>query len=416
MTPKLKMRSMKLSDLTPAEYNPRKDLQPGDAEYEKLKRSIEEFGLVDPLIYNDRTETLVGGHQRLKVMRDLGITETDVSVVDLDEADEKALNVALNKISGDWELEALSTLFKDLEIEGYDLELTGFDTKEIDALLNLGTDEVDEDEAPEPPKDPVSQEGDLWILGRHRLLCGDSTSPDATGKLMDGAQADLVLTDPPYNVDYEGGTKDKLKISNDKMSDQDFLDFLVAAFTRMHEHSKEGASFYVFHADSEGYNFRAGLKLAGYHIRQCLIWQKNSLVMGRQDYQWMHEPILYGWKEGASHSWYSDRKQTTIVRWDKPQRNTDHPTMKPVGLCAYFLGNNTKKGDIVIDFFGGSGSTLMACEQTGRSCYTMELDPRYVDVIVKRYLNWCEDQGIESDVRLLRGGETLTWEALQNED
>jgi len=244
------------------------------------------------------------------------------------------------------------------------------------------------------PEEPITKLGDVWMLGKHRLACGDSTSSGAFTKLMNGQQADLVLTDPPYNVDYEGATKDKLKIQNDKMQDEQFLQFLTDAFTRMYEHSKKGAAIYVFHADSEGYNFRTAFKQAGYSLRQCLIWVKNSLVMGRQDYQWQHEPILYGWKDGASHVWYADRKQTTLVEFDRPQKSAEHPTMKPVGLCGYFIANSSKEGDIVLDPFGGSGSTLIACEQTGRTCYIVELDEKYCDVIVKRYETFTGEKGV----------------------
>ena len=226
---------------------------------------------------------------------------------------------------------------------------------------------------------------------------------------MDGQLADLILTDPPYNVDYQGGTKEKLKIQNDKLGDAAFLEFLTAAFERMFEQSKKGAPIYVFHADSEGYNFRTAFKEAGYVLRQCLVWVKNSLVMGRQDYQWQHEPVLYGWKDGAGHAWYGDRKQTTLVRFDKPLRNGEHPTMKPVGLCGYFIGNSSKEGDIVLDSFGGSGSTLIACEQMGRVCYTSELDSKYCDVIVKRYAEaiCCED-----GISVIRNGKTIPYSEL----
>jgi len=241
-------------------------------------------------------------------------------------------------------------------------------------------------------------------------MCGDATSSEDISKLMDGQQCDFVLTDPPYNCDYEGATKDKLKILNDKMPDDKFLMFLTDAFTRMYEHSKKGAAIYIFHSDSEGYNFRHALKLAGYTLRQCLIWAKNSMVMGRQDYQWKHEPVLYAWKDGAAHSWYSDRKQTTIVEFDKPHRNSIHPTMKPLGLVGYFIGNSSKVGDIVLDTFGGSGSTLIACEQTGRVCFTSELDGKYTDVIVKRYI---ENTGDNAGVFLLRGSEKIAWEKVK---
>lgn len=250
-----------------------------------------------------------------------------------------------------------------------------------------GMDETDiiEDEPPEPPKEPTSKRGDIWLLGRHRLMCGDSTMIDDVEKLMDGHLADILVTDPPYNVDYEGATKDKLKIQNDKMQDDAFRQFLRDAFTTADAFMRAGAVFYIWHSDSEGFNFRGACRDAGWNVRQCLIWNKNTLVMGRQDYQWKHEPCLYGWKDGAGHTWTSDRKQTTVIDFDKPQKNDIHPTMKPVGLFDYLIRNNTKEGDVCLDLFNGSGTTIMACEQNRRSAYVMELDPRYVDVAVKRW-------------------------------
>ncbi|MEI6131986.1 MAG: site-specific DNA-methyltransferase [Bacillota bacterium] len=386
----MEIQKLKLEQLNPAKYNPRKKLKPGDAEFEKLKKSIETFGFVELIVANRKTGfTVISGHQRLSVLKFLNWVEVECVIVDLDEEAEKALNVAMNKVGGDWDIPLLTDLLKGLDESGFDVSLTGFEASEISALFgepNAKEDDFDEAAALNEIETPITKSGDIWILGKHRLLCGDSTSSDDISSLMDNKLADLVLTDPPYNVDYEGGTKEKLKIQNDKMKDEQFLQFLTDAFTRMYESSKTGAAIYVFHADSEGYNFRAAFKLAGYQLRQCLIWVKNSLVMGRQDYQWKHEPVLYGWKDGASHAWYADRKQTTLINFDKPLRNAEHPTMKPVGLCGYFIGNSSKEGDIVLDPFGGSGSTMIACEQTNRSCYTAELDPKYCDVIVKRYI------------------------------
>lgn len=399
--------------LNPAKYNPRKKLKPGDPEYEKLKRSIIEFGYVEPIIWNKRTGNICGGHQRYSVLIELGRQDIDCVVVDLDEQTEKALNVALNKVSGEWDMSLLTDLLKDLEESGFDVSLTGFDAVEIDNLFNstldskeVQDDDFDADKALEEIETPISQPGDIWLLGGHRLLCGDSTSGDDMAKLMDGLECDLVLTDPPYNVDYTGKTKDKLKIQNDKMGDDGFLEFLTNAFTLMYQHSKKGAVIYMFHADSEGYNFRTAFKLAGYTLRQCLVWVKNTMVMGRQDYQWKHEPILYGWKDGGSHSWYSDRKQTTVIEYNRPSQSRLHPTTKPVGLIGYLLGNSSKTGDIVLDPFGGSGSTLIACEQSGRICYTSEIAPNYSDVIVKRFI---ENTGTDSSVFLLRGGEKVAY-------
>jgi site-specific DNA-methyltransferase (adenine-specific) len=245
-----------------------------------------------------------------------------------------------------------------------------------------------------PPEKPKSKLGDIYQLGRHRVMCGDSTSVEDVEKLMGGTRVDLLLTDPPYNVAYEGKTKDALTIENDNMDNDNFRDFLRSAFYSADNVMKEGAVFYIWHADSEGYNFRGACFDIGWKVRQCLIWCKNSMVMGRQDYHWQHEPCLYGWKEGASHLWASDRKQTTILNFDRPSRNAEHPTMKPVPLFDYQIKNNTKKEDVVLDLFGGSGTTLIACEQNGRNAYLMELDPRYVDVIINRWENLTGEKAV----------------------
>lgn len=409
----MEIQKISVEQINPATYNPRKNLKPGDSEYEKLRRSIEEFGYVEPIIWNQQTGNIVGGHQRFKVLVQMGSKEVDCVVVDIDEQREKALNVALNKVSGEWDIPLLTDLLQELDTSGFDVSLTGFELTELNALFgepDAKEDDFDADKALEEIKIPITSLGEVWQLGKHRLLCGDATSSEQIAILMDGQQADLVLTDPPYNVDYEGGTKDKLKIQNDKMKDDQFLKFLTDAFARMYEHSKQGAPIYVFHADSEGYNFRNAFKSAGYLLRQCLIWAKNSLVMGRQDYQWQHEPILYGWKDGASHAWYGDRKQTTLIHFDKPLRNAEHPTMKPVGLCGYLIGNSSKDGDIVLDTFGGSGSTLIACEQMNRRCFISELDPKYCDVIVKRFI---EMTGSDSEVYLHRDGQSIPFKDAQ---
>lgn len=265
------------------------------------------------------------------------------------------------------------------------MHLTGGGTAEFDIL---------EDEVPEAPEEPKAKRGDIYQLGRHRLMCGDSTVVEEVKKLMDGNTADLLITDPPYNVNYEGKTKDALKIENDNMTDGAFRQFLIDAFTAADEVMKPGAVFYIWHSDSEGYNFRGACRDVGWTVRQCLIWNKNSLIMGRQDYQWKHEPCLYGWKEGASHLWASDRKQTTVIDYNKPLRNDIHPTMKPVGLFDYQIRNNTKGNDTVLDLFGGSGTTIIACEQDGRKCFTMELDPCYVDAIIERWENLTGEKAV----------------------
>jgi site-specific DNA-methyltransferase (adenine-specific) len=284
-------------------------------------------------------------------------------------------------------MDLLSIEMQDLNTDGFDLSLIGFDDKMLDALLADKPEDglTDPDDVPEPPADPVSKPGDVWVLGGHRLMCGDSTSIEHLEKLTAGQKVDMWLTDPPYNVAYEGKTKEKLTIKNDSISNDQFREFLRDAYVAADAVMKAGAVFYIWHADSEGYNFRGAAKDAGWTVRQCLIWKKSSLVMGRQDYHWKHEPCLYGWKEGAGHLWAADRKQTTILEFDKPSRNGEHPTMKPVALFEYQMLNNTKGGDIILDSFGGSGTTMIAAEKNGRHSRLMELDPKYCDVIIKRW-------------------------------
>lgn len=393
--------------LIPADYNPRKDLKPGDPEYEKLKRSLEEFGYVEPVIWNKTTGHIVGGHQRLKVLLDMGITEVDCVVVELDDEREKALNVALNKISGDWDKDKLALLIADLQGADFDVFLTGFDPAELDDLFKdsvkdkIHDDDFDVDA--ELQKPAMSKPGDVWLLGRHRLVCGDSTNADSFEALMDGKLANLVVTDPPYNVNYEGTAG---KIKNDNMGNEAFYDFLLAAFKNTEAAMAQDASIYVFHADTEGLNFRRAFSDAGFNLSGCCIWKKPSLVLGRSPYQWQHEPVLFGWKKKGKHNWYADRKQTTIWEFEKPKKNADHPTMKPIALLAYPIMNSSLTNCIVLDPFGGSGSTLIACEQSDRICFTIELDEKYCDVIVKRYI---EQVGSSDGVQLIRGGDTLRY-------
>lgn len=377
-----------INKLIPATYNPRKDLKPDDAEYIKIKNSIVKFGFVSPLVIN-KDMTVIGGHQRLKVLKDLGITEVECIVVDLDKTNEKALNIALNKIQGDWDEDKLEALLQELKLEEFDMNLTGFDFDEVDEILNdiNGTkeDNFDVDSAYEEIEEPITKPGDIWILGNHRLMCGDSTHKDDIMRLMNNQDADMLLTDPPYNVDYVGKTAEALKIKNDNMDDNQFYKFLKKVFENMYIVTKEGASIYVFHADTEGINFRKAFKDAGFKLAECLIWKKDCFVMGRQDYQWQHEPVLYGWKEGKAHYFINDRTQSTILEFDRPKQSTLHPTMKPIDLIAKLIKNSSKENDIILDLFGGSGSTTIAAEQLNRKCYTMELDPKYCDVIVKRW-------------------------------
>jgi len=435
----VRIEKLKTEQLNPAAYNPRVNLKPGDPEYERLKKSILEFGYVEPIVWNERTGNIVGGHQRLKILKELGFEVIDAVIVDLNDEKEKALNLALNKTGGDWDMEMLASLLAELSETEIDMGITGFGDDEILELIgkHRDKDEVVEDDfdvAGEAEKivEPVTQPGDLWVLGRHRLLCGDSTKMTDVHRLMDGELADMIFTDPPYNVAYEGKTADRLKIQNDSMEDSRFFAFLLQAYKCMFEVTKPGGAIYVAHADSEGVNFRTAMVEAGWLLKQCLIWAKNSLVLGRQDYHWRHEPILYGWKPGASHKWYGGRKQDTIIedkhgvsiaekdgrhvitiqsgvhtlvlsvpeyrieyasddagtslwRIERPSRNADHPTMKPVALVARAIMNSSRTGDIVLDPFGGSGSTLIAAEQMGRCARLMELDPKYADVIVRRW-------------------------------
>ena len=384
----MNIQKIKIDKLIPATYNPRKNLKPNDAEYVKIENSIEKFGFVSPLVIN-KDMTVIGGHQRLKVLKEMGIVEVECIIVDLDKTNEKALNIALNKIQGDWDEEKLEALLQELKLEDFDTNLTGFDFDEVDEILKdvngSKEDDFDVDSAYEEIEEPITKPGDVWILGKHRLMCGDSAQKEDVMRLMNNQDADMLLTDPPYNVDYVGKTSEALKIKNDNMSDNQFYEFLKKVFENMYSVTKEGASIYVFHADTEGLNFRKAFKDAGYKLAECLIWKKDCFVMGRQDYQWQHEPILYGWKEGAAHHFINDRTQSTILEFDRPRQSSLHPTMKPIDLVARLLKNSSKENDKILDLFGGSGSTIIAAEQLNRNCYTMELDPKYCDVIVKRW-------------------------------
>lgn len=405
-TAELKM--LPVSVLKPAAYNPRKKLKRGDKEYEKIKNSITEFGFADPLVVN-ADMTIIGGHQRLTVAMALGYTEVPCAVVDIDKTREKALNIALNKITGAWDDTLLADLLKDIEESNFDLGKTGFDPPEIETLFNkVHNKEAKEDDfdVESELKQPCfSKAGDLWMLGKHRVLCGDSTKAECYDTLMDGVKANLVLSDPPYNVDVEETAG---KIMNDNMGDSEFYEFLLAAFKQMHGHLADDGSIYIFHADTEGLNFRKAFKDAGFYLSGCCIWKKNALVLGRSPYQWQHEPCLYGWKLKGKHQWYSDRKQTTIWEYDRPKSNKDHPTMKPIGLMSYPLRNSTMTNGIVLDPFLGSGSTLIACEETDRVCRGIELDPKFVDVIVKRYIE--HNEGRYEDVFVIRDGQKLKFE------
>lgn len=435
MEQKLRTERRKLSELMAAEYNPRKALKSEDSEYQKIKRSIEEFGYVDPIIINE-DGTIIGGHQRTAVLMDLGYEEVDVVVVNLDKQREKALNIALNKITGEWDELKLKDLLLDLDLGDFDITLTGFETNDLVDLVDTLAiepdavdDDFDEELALEEVAEPITRIGDVWKLGRHRLMCGDSTLQEDVAVLMNGEMADLVITDPPYNVNYGDkaeyldkylgkGHRNNSRIKNDNMDNVSFYQFMLQVYQSAYEFMREGAAIYVFHAESTGHIFRQAFLDAGLKLAQCLIWEKNTFVLGRQDYQWRHEPILYGWKEGAAHYFINDRTQDTVMLEDdidysamkknelvayiekirkdyqyktsvifenKPTKNDIHPTMKPVSLIGKLMKNSSKSGWNVVDFFGGGGSTLIAAEQLGRTAFLMELDVKFCDVIVRRW-------------------------------
>ena len=363
---------------------------------DKIAASIREFGFLNPIIV-DGQSGIIAGHGRVLAAQKLGLDALPViEASHLTEAQRRAYVIADNRLALDagWDNDLLKIELQDLKAADFDLSLTGFSPDEIaNFLVDPTAGLTDPDAVPDVPAVPITVDGDVWLLGRHRLMCGDSTSVDAVERLCDGQLVDMWLTDPPYNVAYEGKTKDALTIKNDKMGDDNFRQFLSDSYVAANAVMKPGAVFYIWHADSEGYNFRGAAKDAGWTVRQCLIWKKQAMVMGRQDYHWKHEPCLYGWKDGAAHLWATDRKQTTILEFDRPSRNGEHPTMKPVELFAYQMLNNTKGNDRVLDSFGGSGTTAIAAEKYGRDALLMELDPKYCDVIVKR---WQEFTGQEA--------------------
>lgn len=438
-----------LSELKPAEYNPRVALKPEDEEYQKIKRSIERWGYIDPIIINS-DGTIIGGHQRYSVLSELGYKEIDVVCLDLNKNDEKALNIALNKISGDWDQTKLKDLLVELDIDDFDITLTGFTNKELDDLIDIteteptaSEDDFSIDQALEDTeqKGPIVKQGEVWQLGRHRLMCGDSADLKDVKKLMGSEQMDLIITDPPYNVNYEEkadwvnqfrpNSNGAMEIKNDFMDGCDFYTFLCKCFNNIYEIMRDGAAIYVFHADTEGLNFRKAFNDAGLKLAETLIWEKSHFVLGRQDYQWRHEPCLYGWKEGAGHYFIKDRSQDTVILEDdvdleamkkaeliqyikdiqnkyadqttviyekKPMSSALHPTMKPIVLVAKFMTNSSKQGWNVGDLFGGSGTTLMAAEQLNRNAYVMEYDEHYASVIIKRWEEYTGQQAVRIEV------------------
>jgi len=399
MNPADKIEQWPIDRLIPYARNSRTH---SDAQVAQIAASIKEWGWTTPVLVDEGGQ-IIAGHGRIMAARKLGMAEVPVVIASgWSDAQKRAYVIADNKLAlnAGWDNDLLALEFGELEGLGFDLELTGFSLDEIDALkpVEVAAGLTDEDEVPEAPADPVTRLGDVWLLGRHRLMCGDSTSIDALEALCQKQPVDMWLTDPPYNVAVQGGNhgdperKNGKRIMNDQMGDEQFRQFLRDCYVAADAVMKPGAVFYIWHADSEGYNFRGAAKDAGWTIRQCLIWKKSSIVMGRQDYHWKHEPCLYGWKDGAGHLWASDRKQTTILEFDRPSRNGEHPTMKPVALFEYQMLNNTKGNDIVLDSFGGSGTTMIAAEKNGRVSRLMELDPKYCDVIVKRWQDFTGKQ------------------------
>ena len=382
----LKIEYANINDLKKYHKNAKKHPK---EQVKRIANSIKEFGMCDPIGVWGEDNLIIEGHGRLMALKKLGYKEAPIIRLDhLSEEQRKAYTLAHNKSAeSEWDFEILSDELKSI----VDIDMMDFG---FDLSLDEEEPKVIEDEIPEIPVEPKAKYGDIYQLGNHRLMCGDATVLEDVRTLMNDNKADLLLTDPPYNVDYEGKTKDSLKIKNDNMGDNQFKQFLTDSFSNANEVMKEGASFYIWHADSEGYNFRSACKDVSWKVRQCLIWNKNTMVMGRQDYQWKHEPCLYGWKDGASHNWYSDRKQTTVLEFNKPSKSELHPTMKPLDLFAYQMKNSTAKGDIVLDLFGGSGTTLMVSEQLDRNAYIMELDPRYVDAIINRWETMTGSKGV----------------------
>lgn len=421
----MEIRVIPIDQINAAAYNPRIDLQPGDPEYEKLRRSIEEFGYVEPIVWNERTGNMVGGHQRYKIMvQEQGYAELAVSVVDLDDQQERLLNLALNKVSGRWDDEALATLLDELQAAGADIALSGFEQDEIADLVStlpdvpdfeepVIEDDFDVDKALANIKEPETRRGDVWQLGPHRLVCGDATDPEDVAQLMEGAKASLVVTDPPYNVAVESDSErlaadGRSSILNDDMPAAEFAGFLHSVFKNYAAAMEPTAAIYVFHPSSFQRDFEGAMNAAGIVVRSQCVWVKNAASFGWSQYRWQHEPVFYAHLRGKAPAWYGDRRQSTVWRAGLPGEPTEpatvwevsrgdvskyvHPTQKPLELLAIPIRNSSRSGDVVVDLFGGSGSTLMTCDQMGRTCMTLELDPVFCDVIKKRYQ---EATGIE---------------------
>ena len=408
----MEILKLKISDLKQHPKNPRK--HPKEL-LERLKRSIEEYGFTNPVLVS-KDNKILAGHARCKAAKELGISEVPVIRLDFEGAKADAYVIIDNKLNelSEWDIPLLESLIKDIEKSDFDVTLTGFDLTEIDELFSKSDDKEGKDDGYDVTKalEEASfvNQGDVWILGKHRLLCGDATNPEDVANLMNGQKANSILTDPPYNVGFESANG--LKIKNDKQDSEKFYNFLLSSFKNMASSLADGGSAYIFHADTEGLNFRKAFIDAGFHLSGVCIWEKNSFVMGRSPYQWGHEPILYGWLKTGKHKWYAGRAESTIWRYDKPKKNADHPTMKPIPLLCYPIKNSSAVNSIVLDTFGGSGSTLIACQQMDRICYTMELDPKYASVIIRRYIELCGSE----DVFLLKDNKKIPYSEVVKND
>ena len=417
----IKTQIFKLNELNPAKYNPRKQLKPGDEEFEKLKNSIKNFGYVELIVVNiANNNTVISGHQRLSVLKYLGETEAECVVVELNEEDEKALNIAMNKVGGSWDEKLLADLLAELKDADYNLDLTGFNPEEIDSLFSkFFEEETKEDNfniEEELQKPVFSHLGDLWVLGKHKIFCGDSTKPETYTQLMNGEKANLLLTDPPYLVSYKSKVTGSIK--NDALSDDEGYIFLRSAFEQFKENLSKISSAYVFYASAKSRVFYDAFEDAGFRVFCSLVWKKNRAVMSRGDFNHNFEPIIYGTLKDGTHRWYGDQKQTTCFEFDTISKSAiegeGHPTSKPVPLMVYLIKQSTLENSIVLDGFHGSGSTMIACEQLNRQCRAVELDEKFVDVQVRRYIKYKE--GKTDDVYVIRDGQKLNFEDVVSDE
>lgn len=406
------IETKKLQELIPADYNPRKDLQPGDPEYEKLKRSIDEFGYVDPIIWNKRTGRICGGHQRFKILKAQGVEEAEVVIVDFDEEKEKAFNIALNKVNGDWDKDKLALLITDLQASDFDVSLTGFDPAELDDLMGSDSDAKDDnfDVQAELEKPAFSLPGDIWTIGKHRVICGDSTDPTVFERLLQDTKVNLVCTDAPYFVDLNSTSG---KIKNDNLNDKEAYEFLMKVFTNLKNAMAIDASIYEFYATMKSRIFYDAFEDAGFKVGAGLVWKKPRAPFMRTDWKFNMEPIIFGWRKDGKHKWYGDQKQTAVFEFDgikdSKKDGFGHPSSKPIPLIAYLIEQSTATNGLVLDCFLGSAPTLMACEQINRTCYGIELEPKFVDVAVKRFIEYV---GSDQEVFVLRDGQKIPYSSV----